>query len=249
MSNRSVLLHIASKYLQKTLGPQVRIVNVKEKRAKEWSDRYDQIYIVKYEYIHEPGNYYTTDFLPDPNTKKQIDEALSIQRHQSEGKEIQPVEVVGLNTVIGGKGFGIKRRQDGVPYQIEHNGGVRFGQNVRLGSCVCIDKGTVKDTIIGNNVMIDNLVHIAHNCEIGDGTIIAAGTIFGGSVKVGKNCFIGLNSTIKQHVTIGDQVIVGMGSIVQNDIPDKDIVIGSPAKSIKDKCNITPEQRFRMVGY
>lgn len=155
-------------------------------------------------------------------------------------------------TTIGYDGFGIIRdKETGIPEQLPHYGGVTIGDNVRIGSNTCIDRGTKPHTptTIGNNVMIDNLVHIAHNAVIGDGTIIVAGTVVGGTCKIGKNCFIGENVSIKQHLTIGDQVIIGAGSVVTKDIPDRDIVRGVPAESIKDKNNITEEDRFRMVGY
>ena len=157
---------------------------------------------------------------------------------------------ISSDTAIGYPGFGIQRdKTTGIPFQIPHNGTVRIGKGCRIGSYVCIDRGTVEDTIIGDNVMIDNLVHIGHNAKIGEGTIIVAHTVVGGSATIGKNCFIGEGALIKQHITIGDQAIVAMGSVVIRDVPSKDIVAGNPAKSIKDKCNLSKEDRFRMVGY
>lgn len=159
---------------------------------------------------------------------------------------------IGSYSVLGSDGLGIMRDLDtGIPYQIEHKGGIKIGNDTRIGSCVCIDRATLQGryTIVGDNVMIDNLVHVGHNAEIGDGTIIVAHVVVGGSARIGKNCFIGEGALIKQHITIGDQVIVGMGSVVLNDIPDRDIVVGAPARSIKDKCKLSKEERFRMVGY
>lgn len=160
--------------------------------------------------------------------------------------------IIGPYCAIGFNGFGIIRNKEtGVPEQLPHYGGVVIGDNVRIGSCVCIDRGTKPHTptTIGNNVMIDNLVHIAHNAVIGDGTIIVAGSVIGGSCKIGKNCFIGENVSIKQHLTIGDQVIIGAGSVVTKDIGFRDVVLGVPARSIRGSETLTDEERFRMVGY
>ena len=154
-------------------------------------------------------------------------------------------------TVIGSNGFGVVRNEKGIPLMIPHNGGVTIGDNVYIGSNCSIERATLegKNTMIHDHVKIDNNVVIGHNSEIGEGTLIAAGTVTGGTVKIGMNCFIGINVSIKQHVSIGDQVIVGIGSVVLNDIPDRDIVAGNPAMSIKNKCNISDKDRFRMVGY
>lgn len=153
---------------------------------------------------------------------------------------------------IGCNGFGIVRDKDtSVPSQLPHYGGVVIGDNVRIGSNVCIDRGTKPHTptTIGNNVMIDNLVHIGHNAVIGDGTIIVAGSVIGGSCRIGKNCFIGENVSIKQHLNIGDQVIVGAGTVVTKDVSYRDVVIGVPARSIRGSETLTDDERFRMVGY
>lgn len=168
-----------------------------------------------------------------------------------------PVKVkVGEVTVgnycdIGAQGFGILRDHNGIPHQIEHEGGVHFKGKASIGSNSVIERATKKgdNTIIGENVFIDNLVLIGHNVEIGDGTIICGGSVVGGTVKIGKNCFIGIGANIRQRITIGDQVIVGAGAYVSKSVPDRDIVGGVPAVSIKDKVYISDYDRFRMVGY
>ena len=155
-------------------------------------------------------------------------------------------------TVIGYEGFGIIRDKDtGFPSQLPHEGKVWIGDNVRIGSNCTIEQGTKPDdlTVIDDNVMIDANVVIGHNSKIFGGTIIVAGTVVGGTVTIGNNCFIGENVSLRQRIKIGNQVVVGAGSYVSKDVPDRDIVAGVPAVSIKYKCNISNEERFRMVGY
>lgn len=96
---------------------------------------------------------------------------------------------------------------------------------------------------------MDALVHIGHNAVIGSGTFIVALSCIGGSCRIGKNCYIGESATIKDHVTIDNQAIVAAGAVVIEDVKARDIVAGVPAKSIKDKCNLSERERFSMVGY
>lgn len=157
-----------------------------------------------------------------------------------EGREIKPPEItigenciICKNAVIGNDGFGFEPDENGDLIFFPHFGNVIIGDNVRVGSGSCIDRGNMYDTIIGDNVKIDNLVHIAHNVQIDKNTMVVAGVVVCGSVKIGKNCFIGANSTIKQHLTIGDNVLIGMGSVVTKDIPDGEVWAGNPAKFLR----------------
>jgi len=132
--------------------------------------------------------------------------------------------------VIGFEGFGFERDENGVPFRIPHIGKVVLGYDVEIGANTVIARGTVDDTVIGNNVKIDDCCFIAHNCNIGENTLIVAGSVICGSVKIGKNCFIGANCTIKNKVTIGDFVTVGMGANVVKDVPDGATIAGFKAQ-------------------
>ena len=154
---------------------------------------------------------------------------------------LPPKIVIGNNcdikpsAVLGNDGFGFEPDENGDLIFFPHFGNVIVGDNVRIGSHVCIDRGNMDDTIINSGVKIDNLVHIAHNVNIGQNTLVVAGSIICGSVKIGKNCFIGANSTIKQKIKIGNNVTIGAGAVVLTNIPDNEIWVGNPAKFLKYK--------------
>lgn len=160
-------------------------------------------------------------------------------------REVSPPNIViGKNcnicttTKIGNEGFGFEPDENNIPVYFPHFMGVVIGNNVRIGSYTCIDRGNLKDTIIRDNVKIDNLVHIAHNVEINENTLVVAGVVICGSVKIGKNSFIGANSVIKEHIEIGDNVIIGMGSVVTKNVPDNEVWAGNPAKFIRKNVKI-----------
>ena len=124
-----------------------------------------------------------------------------------------------------------------------------IGKDVEIGRLVNIDKGSWRDTKIGQGTKIDSHVHISHNAIVGEHCLLVAGGSIGGSAEIGDYSYIGFNAVIKQHVTIGKHVIIGAGAIVINDVADYEIMAGNPAKSIKSKVKLTDKERFRMVGY
>ena len=128
--------------------------------------------------------------------------------------------------VIGGKGFGFTPDSK---INIQHLGKVIIGDNVEIGSNTTIDRGALNDTIIGNNVRIDNLVQVAHNVKIGDNTIIASQVGIAGSTEIGKNCMIGGQAGFAGHIKIGDNVIVAAKSGVTKNIKDNSTIAGFPA--------------------
>ena len=122
---------------------------------------------------------------------------------------------------IGSEGFGFAPTSDPSVTgweRIAQLGRVVIGNHVRIGSQTCIDRGAIDDTIIGNHVIIDNLVQVAHNVRIGDGTAIAAHTGIAGSTSIGKRCIIGGAVGITGHINITDDVILSGMSMVTKSI-------------------------------
>ncbi|MFY0640143.1 MAG: hypothetical protein JXR16_03785 [Bermanella sp.] len=135
---------------------------------------------------------------------------------------------------VGGDGFGFERLQCGTPVRFPHLGGVVVGSNVEIGSCTAIAKGTLGDTIIENNVKIDNLVHIAHNCLIKNGAFVIACAEISGGVTIGENAWVAPNSCTHQKITIGDRSVIGLGAVVTKSVPESTVFAGNPAKKIRD---------------
>jgi UDP-3-O-[3-hydroxymyristoyl] glucosamine N-acyltransferase len=136
-------------------------------------------------------------------------------------------------TVIGQTGFGFsfeKKKRVKFP----HIGRVIIENDVQIGSFCTIDRGSLTDTVIGEFTSIDNQVQIAHNVKIGNSCIIAAQSGIAGSTIIGNNVKIGGQTGISGHLSIGNYVKIGGKSGVVADIKDNQIVMGYPAKSIRD---------------
>ena len=140
-------------------------------------------------------------------------------------------------SVIGSDGFGFTQSTD-THEKIIHTGVVEIGDQVEIGACNTIDRGTLGKTVIGNGVKTDNLVHIAHNVKIGDNTLIVAQAGIAGSTRVGNNVIIAGKAGISGHLTIGDQAIVGPYTGVHSNVSEKQIVSGIPQ---------LPHSRWRKV--
>jgi sugar O-acyltransferase (sialic acid O-acetyltransferase NeuD family) len=90
------------------------------------------------------------------------------------------------------------------------------------------------DTKIGQNVMIQFNSVIGHDIEIGNNSVISSNVTIGGGGKIGDGVFIGMGSVIKEGISIGNESIIGMGSVVYNDIPDRVIALGNPARVMRN---------------
>ena len=121
--------------------------------------------------------------------------------------------------VLGSDGFGFAPHQ-GKWAKIEQLGGVQIGDDVEIGANTTIDRGALDDTIIGNNVCLDNQIQIAHNVVIGDGTVVAACTGISGSTSIGRHCLVGGGVGIAGHLTITDGVQFTGMTLVTHDIKE-----------------------------
>ncbi|HKL32328.1 MAG TPA: UDP-3-O-(3-hydroxymyristoyl)glucosamine N-acyltransferase [Tangfeifania sp.] len=142
--------------------------------------------------------------------------------------------IIHANAVIGSDGFGFAPQPDGSYNKIPQIGNAVLEDNVEIGASSTIDCGTFGSTIIRKGAKIDNLVQVAHNCEIGENTVIAAQTGLAGTTKVGKNCKFGGQVGLAGHLTIGDNVNIGAQSGVSSSIKDNETVLLTPAHNIKD---------------
>ena len=111
-------------------------------------------------------------------------------------------------------------------------GGVVIEENVVIGSNTCIQRGTLGDTVIKKNCLIDNMITIAHNVVINENSMISGHSHVGGSVVVGKSAFIGQSVSIANVGYIGEKSKIGIGSTVIRSVSDGESVFGNPAKKI-----------------
>jgi UDP-3-O-[3-hydroxymyristoyl] glucosamine N-acyltransferase len=123
-------------------------------------------------------------------------------------------------SVIGADGFGFAPDGTGGWHKIHQIGGVRIGDNVEIGACTTVDRGALDDTIIGNNVILDNHVQIAHNCVVGDGTAMAAYSGMAGSARVGQNCILAGDACVVGHVSVCDGVTLTARTLVTKSITE-----------------------------
>ncbi len=156
------------------------------------------------------------------------------------GVKIYEDSVLGSNcilhagAVVGSDGFGFAPQSDGTYQKIPQIGNVILEDNVEIGANSTLDCGTFGSTIIRKGAKIDNLVQIAHNCEVGENTAIAAQTGLAGTTKVGKNCRLGGQVGLAGHLTIGDNVNIGAQSGVAKSVKSNETLLMSPAFNYKD---------------
>lgn len=135
--------------------------------------------------------------------------------------------------VVGSDGFGFAPQKDGSYKKIPQIGNVILEDDVEIGANTTIDCGTMGSTILRKGVKLDNLIMIAHNCEVGDHTVMAALTGLAGTSKVGKNCKFAGQVGLAGHLTIGDNVQIGAQSGVSKNVRSNEIILGSPAFDYK----------------
>ena len=154
------------------------------------------------------------------------------------GVKIYSDNIIGKNcifhagTVIGSDGFRFVPQNEGNK-KIPQIGNVVIEDDVEMGANCTIDRATLGSTIIRKGVKFDNLIHIAHNCEIGENTYIAAATGIAGSTKVGKNCLISGHVAMAPHLTIADNTSMGGATGVSKSLTTPGLsYLGSPAMEV-----------------
>ena len=113
--------------------------------------------------------------------------------------------------------------------RINSIGTVLIGDDVEIGACTSIDRGTVSATRIGDSTKIDDLVMIGHNVEIGENCLICGQVGIAGSTRIGSRVVLAGQVGVADHLTIGDDVVVAARSAVATSLPSRMVAMGAPA--------------------
>lgn len=135
--------------------------------------------------------------------------------------------------VIGADGFGFAP-VDGGYNKIPQIGIVVIEDDVEIGANTTVDRATMGCTLVKKGVKLDNLIQIAHNCEVGEHTVMASQSGVAGSTKIGAHCMVGGQTGFAGHIHVGDNVQIGAQSGLNKDIPSGSRMMGYPAVEIKD---------------
>jgi len=135
--------------------------------------------------------------------------------------------VIQPGAVIGSDGFGYAPDGRGY-YPIPQIGIVVLEDNVEIGANACIDRAALDATLIRRGTKLDNLVQIAHNCQIGEDCMIVSQVGISGSTKIGNHVTLAGQVGVAGHLTIGDNVMIGAQSGVPGSIPANSGYSGSP---------------------
>ena len=145
--------------------------------------------------------------------------------------------IIHSGAVIGADGFGYVP-VNGDIFKVPQLGKVIIGNNVEIGANTCIDRGTFEETVIADNVKIDNLVQIAHNVKIGENTLVAGLSGIAGSAKVGKNCLVGGMVGISDHIEVGDNVKLGGKTAVVGKVKANGTYFGYPHREAREALKL-----------
>lgn len=129
--------------------------------------------------------------------------------------------------------------------RIHSLGTVEIGDDVEIGANAAIDRGTIRATRIGSGTKLDNLVHVAHNCEIGSDTLLCALVGIAGSTRVGNRVVLGGQCGVGDNLFVGDDVIAGGATKILTNIPAGRVILGYPA--LKMDQHIEAQKNIRRL--
>ena len=146
-----------------------------------------------------------------------------------DGCQIGKNVTIHAGSVIGADGFGFAPNQEGYE-KIPQIGIVIIEDDVEIGANTCVDRSTMGQTVSHKGVKLDNLIQVAHNCEIGENTVMSAQVGLAGSTKIGSWCMVGGQAGFSGHIHVADKTFIGAQSgVISNTKGNGEQLIGSPA--------------------
>jgi UDP-3-O-[3-hydroxymyristoyl] glucosamine N-acyltransferase len=145
--------------------------------------------------------------------------------------------IIHANAVVGADGFGY-RFVDGRHVKVPQLGHVEIGDDVEIGACTTIDRGTFQATRIGAGTKMDNLIQVGHNCQIGQHNLFVSQMGIAGSSTTGDYVVIAGQVGIVDHIHIGARAMIGAKAGVIKDVPEGLRMLGAPARPERDQKRI-----------
>lgn len=186
--------------------------------TKPWSKLTSSTYIISEQPRYDFGKTVERFFMWQTKQKPQIGENVSIH----------PTAAVGV------EGMNYARGRNGDLQKVHHIANVIVGDNVTVEALTVIQKGVLKDTVIGEGSKIGPKCNIGHGAHIGQNCLITGMNFIGGSAKLGDRVYVAPHCTIKNGVKVGDDAFIGIGSLVLHDVPDGATVVGRPAVLLEE---------------
>jgi UDP-3-O-[3-hydroxymyristoyl] glucosamine N-acyltransferase len=146
--------------------------------------------------------------------------------------------IIQPGAVIGADGFGFA--PDGQQYvKVPQTGIVIIEDDVEIGACSCVDRGTLGETRVARGCKIDNLVQIGHNVQVGEDTLLVSQVGISGSTEIGKHCTFGGQSATAGHITVGDNVTLAARGGISKNVDANQVLGGLPAMPHRDWLKVT----------
>ena len=127
--------------------------------------------------------------------------------------------------------------------RIHSLGAVTLGDDVEVGANATIDKGTIRDTLIGRGTKIDNLVHIGHNVQVGEDCLICGQVGIAGSTRIGNRVVLAGQCGVSDNIFVGDDVIAGGSTKIFTNVPAGRVILGNPAVKMETQVEINKALR------
>jgi UDP-3-O-[3-hydroxymyristoyl] glucosamine N-acyltransferase len=150
---------------------------------------------------------------------------VSVREHCEIGNNV----LLHNGVVIGSDGFGFAKDENGRWRKIPQSGKVVIEDDVEIQANCCVDRASLGETHIGRGTKIDNLVHVGHNCVVGENSMLCSQVGLAGSTELGKNVILAGQVGVAGHCKLGDGVIVTAQSGTHGDIEPGKMISGSPA--------------------
>jgi UDP-3-O-[3-hydroxymyristoyl] glucosamine N-acyltransferase len=165
------------------------------------------------------------------------------------------------NAVIGGDGFSFVTPEPSGVEEVRANlasatakapqvwarinslGSVTIGDDVEIGSSASIDRGTIRDTVIGRGTKLDSLVHLGHNVQVGEDCLLCAMVGIAGSARIGNRVVLAGKVAVNDNIFVGDDVMAGGASRIFTNVPSGRTILGDPATKLETQIEIRKAMR------